>query len=483
MLILPLGLDGRLPKRPWATLALGVCVLLGGIALMERVERHTDRLIGAPEWSRERAARQDLRDALCETYDLAGGCPAGGRSRADSEPLARQHRKTLGLWIEHPELVRAEDLRSPKVVTDYLEARAQLEAHRQALNDQTGFVSANSISLSSLVISQFAHGGWVHLLSNLLFLLCFAASVEMRIGRSLLFGLFFVGGAVGLSAQALLSSEPNQAVIGASAGVSAVGGAFFYLFRRASLKLWLFLWVDNRVTTAPVAWAFPIFFVSQDIIGLLAGTSSGVAHLAHLGGLVTGALLAAAIDWFKPVRENFLYHSEMQVAEMLPAQLTVAERDQSRRQIFEWNPRNRALLETELTSAFNEGRRQAPDSISSEFVDDFLARFLDLAIECGDGEAACRVLRAAPVDWQVDRALARLNPTRLRRLLVYALRVGEPLIAWRVAEALHRTKPIPEALSLSLDELAHRQPSDQLSAWLAQRAERKGTRDGSTFAA
>ncbi|MFE9672864.1 rhomboid family intramembrane serine protease [Streptomyces sp. NPDC006259] len=139
----------------------------------------------------------------------------------------------------------------------------------------------------------FVHGGWVHLLGNMLFLHVFGAMTEHRMGR-VEFTLFYLGcGALALLGYAAVNAESEQSLVGASGAISAVLGAFLHLFPRArvtSLLPFLFF-LPLRFP----AWVVLPFWVAlQWVAAGRAGQGPGVAYLAHLVGFGLGFVYAWA---------------------------------------------------------------------------------------------------------------------------------------------------------------------------------------------
>ncbi|MEV5876566.1 rhomboid family intramembrane serine protease [Streptomyces sp. NPDC052101] len=133
----------------------------------------------------------------------------------------------------------------------------------------------------------FVHGSWVHLLGNMLFLFVFGAMTEQRMGR-VEFALFYVGcGYLALLGYAAANATSAQSLVGASGAISAVLGAFLYLFPRArvtSLLPFLFF--------LPVrfpAWVvLPFWAALQWAAAERTSAGPGVAYLAHLVGFGLG---------------------------------------------------------------------------------------------------------------------------------------------------------------------------------------------------
>lgn len=137
----------------------------------------------------------------------------------------------------------------------------------------------------------FVHGSWVHLLGNMLFLYVFGAMTEERMGR-LRFTLFYLcSGYLALFGYAVANASSQQSLVGASGAISAVLGAFLFLFPRArvtSLLPFLFF-LPLRFP----AWVvLPFWAAVQWLAAGQAEDGPGVAYLAHLVGFGLGFLYA-----------------------------------------------------------------------------------------------------------------------------------------------------------------------------------------------
>ncbi|MFF4395857.1 rhomboid family intramembrane serine protease [Streptomyces sp. NPDC001480] len=137
----------------------------------------------------------------------------------------------------------------------------------------------------------FVHGSWVHLLGNMLFLYVFGAMTEERMGR-VRFTLFYLGcGYLALLGYAAANATSEQSLVGASGAISAVLGAFLYLFpgaRVTSLLPFLFF-LPLRFP----AWVvLPFWAALQWLAARRAAQGPGVAYLAHLVGFGLGFVFA-----------------------------------------------------------------------------------------------------------------------------------------------------------------------------------------------
>ena len=145
----------------------------------------------------------------------------------------------------------------------------------------------------TLITSQFLHGGWLHLLGNLLFLWIFGNNIEDRFGR-LGFLRFYLArrGVAGL-AQVAMDPTSTVPMIGASGAIAATLGAYFVLFPRARITSLVFLGFFYQLIDVPAIIVLGFWFVLQLIDGLaslgVGRTEGGVAFFAHIGGFVFGA--------------------------------------------------------------------------------------------------------------------------------------------------------------------------------------------------
>lgn len=148
-------------------------------------------------------------------------------------------------------------------------------------------LSSQQFHIWSLITYQFLHGGWMHLLINMVFLLPFGKAVEDRLGH-IGFALFYVGcGAFGGFVHTLLYDAP---VVGASGSVCAVVAAFIVLAPKTKIHV-LFIFFIIGIYTVP-SLLLVAFFIALDTFSLLASlvgkNSSATAWIVHIGGYISG---------------------------------------------------------------------------------------------------------------------------------------------------------------------------------------------------
>ena len=150
-----------------------------------------------------------------------------------------------------------------------------------------------------LITSQFLHGGWMHLIFNMLFLWLAGCNIEDRWGR-VVFPLFYLSAGV-IAALAHKVSAPQSFIplIGASGAIAGAMGAFLMRFSRTRIKffwfLWIFFYVRAGTFHAPAYLMLPLWLLSQMFYGLMSqGQGGGVAFWAHVGGFLYGVVFATA---------------------------------------------------------------------------------------------------------------------------------------------------------------------------------------------
>ncbi len=141
--------------------------------------------------------------------------------------------------------------------------------------------------------SMFFHGGWLHLLGNMLYLWLFGDNVEDRMGVVLYLILYILSGFAAATTQILIDPDSRIPLIGASGAIGGILGAYLLLFPGVRVKGVMPLGRFTGVSTWP-AWAvLGLWFVLQLGYAIWSvfpgiGASGGVAFFAHVGGFVFG---------------------------------------------------------------------------------------------------------------------------------------------------------------------------------------------------
>ncbi|HVL98391.1 MAG TPA: rhomboid family intramembrane serine protease [Egibacteraceae bacterium] len=140
------------------------------------------------------------------------------------------------------------------------------------------------------VFSLFLHGGWLHLLFNMLYLWVFGNNVEDRLGHLRYAGFYVVCGLLATAAFVVPNADSPVTLVGASGAIAGVLGAYLVMFPRVpvtvTVPVLLFL-----IVRLPAALVLLMWFVGQLLpLGQPMG-SGGVAYLAHVGGFVAGVVI------------------------------------------------------------------------------------------------------------------------------------------------------------------------------------------------
>jgi membrane associated rhomboid family serine protease len=166
---------------------------------------------------------------------------------------------------------------------------------KTSIVEQYAFVPAQPTAISYLT-ANFLHGGWMHLIGNMWFLWLAGFVLEDVWGRWLYSVFYLIAGVAALQFYAWSNPGSTTPTLGASGAVAALMGAFLVRFPKMKIEMaWLFLFKVYRFKAAAY-WLLPLWLFGEIFYGSLFGSSSGVAHWAHVGGFLFGALAALSIQ-------------------------------------------------------------------------------------------------------------------------------------------------------------------------------------------
>lgn len=143
----------------------------------------------------------------------------------------------------------------------------------------------------TLLTYMFLHGGWLHLIGNMAFLLVFADNVEDAMGHGRFLAFYLLCGILAGLAHVLADPASEAPLVGASGAVAGVISA--YLVLHPNIRLWalVFMKIPLRV---PAFWVIGAWFVLQ-VWQILASEDHETAWWAHVGGFLAGALLVSVM--------------------------------------------------------------------------------------------------------------------------------------------------------------------------------------------
>jgi membrane associated rhomboid family serine protease len=296
MLILPIALEKNEVRRmPWVSFALiGLCFLV-------------HLAISTVGGGAERAAS----DRSDEMLRFLGQHPYLSPSPPLLDLLGNDGRKALDEIKERfetrggdlpPDLLAQEQQQLNRLTDEAFQALQRLPSGR------LGFVPAHPNPFA-LVTYTFVHGGWLHLVGNMLFLFLTAPFIEDLYGRPLFTALYFVAGVAGAGAFAAGAARSAIPLVGASGAIAGVMAAF--LVRLAARR------IEFLVLPIPILWTFrfrlklpafvviPLWAAEQIYYTSVADADSSVAYAAHVGGFAAGLVFAGAVKLLG-IEERFI---------------------------------------------------------------------------------------------------------------------------------------------------------------------------------
>lgn len=146
--------------------------------------------------------------------------------------------------------------------------------------------------LFSIFTSMFLHGGFMHLIGNMLYLWIFGNNVEDRLGHGPFFLFYLLCGYAAAFVQAIFAANMNTPMIGASGAIAGLLAGYLVLFPGARIRTLVAVFYYITLVDLPAYFVIGIWFLLQLVssIGSI-GIESGVAYFAHVGGFVAGLLL------------------------------------------------------------------------------------------------------------------------------------------------------------------------------------------------
>lgn len=148
----------------------------------------------------------------------------------------------------------------------------------------------------ALVTYMFLHGGWMHIIGNMLFLWAFGKSLEDAMGHTKFLGFYLACGVIAALTHVFFNYFSRMPTVGASGAIAGVMGAYLVKFPRSYIHTLIFVFVFVTTADIPAAFILVYWFVTQLFSGYGSiahthVTDAGVAWFAHIGGFVAGMVL------------------------------------------------------------------------------------------------------------------------------------------------------------------------------------------------
>jgi rhomboid family protein len=153
-----------------------------------------------------------------------------------------------------------------------------------------------SFSWPTVITSMFLHGGWSHIIGNMVYLWIFGDNVEDRLGH-VLYLFFYLGcGCVAAILQLVFTPYSGVPMLGASGAIAGVMGAYFVLYPQSRVLTAIFILIFFDLVEIPAVFFLGIWFLMQLLsgvgsLGISNAASGGIAFWAHIGGFAAGAVV------------------------------------------------------------------------------------------------------------------------------------------------------------------------------------------------
>ncbi|MFV8569729.1 rhomboid family intramembrane serine protease [Marinobacter sp. SBS5] len=313
MLIIPAENTVNWKRPPWVTLSLIMACLLVFLFYQggddQKLESALEQYIDSGLLKLEAPAYEDY---LQREIRFEGD----QQSVLDLQEFQQLREQDNELWQAVTLLMDREYYQYLQDNTDIIWApaeRRQWVEERAAIEDrwisqmsafQLGLVPAE-LSLYTLISYQFLHGGWGHIIGNLLFLFLLGFTVERALGPGRFLVAYLVCGALSGLVFTAFSSGSQIPLVGASGSISGLMGMYVAIYGLQKIRFFYFLGVYFNYFRAPAIAVLPVW-LGKEIYDYWFAGATGVAYMAHAGGLVAGAGLVWLLgkSWLQ-VKEEF----------------------------------------------------------------------------------------------------------------------------------------------------------------------------------
>ncbi len=153
--------------------------------------------------------------------------------------------------------------------------------------------------LETILTSMFMHGGWEHIIGNMVFFWAFGPEVEDRMGSGRYTIFYLLGGLAATFAQVVVDPTSTVPNLGASGAIAAVMGAFLVTYPTDQIRTVVVFGIFVKIAYIPAVVLIGLWFVSQlfsQVGSLMTAESDGVAYMAHIGGFIFGAAMTRLFE-------------------------------------------------------------------------------------------------------------------------------------------------------------------------------------------
>lgn len=167
----------------------------------------------------------------------------------------------------------------------------------------------------TLVSSMFLHGGWMHLIGNMLYLWIFGNNIEDVMGHVKFVVFYVLCGILAALSHAVIDPGSEVPMVGASGAISGILGAYILLYPHARVLLLIPLGFFMHTVYVPAGMVLGLWFLMQLLPGILSvgQEGGGIAFFAHIGGFLAGMGLIGLfkyphVRFFNPAHHRRIWY-------------------------------------------------------------------------------------------------------------------------------------------------------------------------------
>jgi membrane associated rhomboid family serine protease len=297
MLILPLHRRVGWNNLPVVTLLLVIANTLIFLLAQLDDQKELEQAVGYYQTSglyeMERPGYLNYLDEINDIDYLTGQHETGD---ADSDAVLQLFGiQSDGDFIERLHADRVV-LPSDEIYPEWKRKRAHFESLYEAVTYVHYGLRPAQPGIISLFSHMFLHAGFGHLLGNMLFLFALGLLIEDLMGRSLFLALYLLGGLGSAGFDILFSANSLMPGIGASGAIAGLMGMYSVIYGFRRIRFFYSIGIYFDYVSLPAIVLLPLW-IGNELFQLLYYSESNINYLAHLGGLISGAALAALMKY------------------------------------------------------------------------------------------------------------------------------------------------------------------------------------------
>ena len=449
MLIVPIveGLDWRRPPPVTVALILVNCLVFffyqtGDSAREAKaLEAYSSSSLPRLELPAFRQRLRETQPKLAPYVDKADPAQLVGRMESD-EGFMRELRAGRVVTPQNPDYAK------------WKEDRARFDATLGKVSYRRfGFTPADPRPVTWFA-SMFLHGNLMHLLGNMVFLFIVGVAVESALGGFWYLLLYLAGGLAGDAMLYVVNPSSMLPTVGASGAISGLMGLFTVVFglRKVNFFYWVIVFFGFRQMRGLVV--LPIW-IGWEVLQYFTNKGSGVAYMAHAGGLMGGALLGLAVTKrFAGARVEQFHEEREQEA------FDKAEYERARALVAKLDFKAASTVFARLAQRFPQEEmllRQWHAIAKSDTASEAYHRAVGGILALTKGDTALRTFQRQTFNeyFAGARPAPRLEPQVLAGIGLQFARAGELAEAERAADVLFKQAPGEPRLAILWEALAH----------------------------